>query len=334
MLRRVKASAFKATTVEPGRKKQRLASVKTSTTIDITPMAQTTSKKFLGAHVSAAGGLHRSFLNAREIEANAFALFIKPRKWAYNDLSSSDIDTFKQVMTDSGISPDHILPHGQYIVNLGNPDSEKRTKSLNYFIDDLKRCDALGLTLFNIHPGSGVGECTQEEAIGHIASCLNQALKETLQVKIVLETMAGQGSVIGSTFESLRDVIKLVQPEYKHRVGVCLDTCHVFAAGYDIRTAKAFNATLGEFDRIVGLDKLMGVHLNDSKGDLGCCKDRHENIGKGKIGLEAFKFIMRDARFDGIPLVLETPIHNDDFSVWKKEIELLRGFEGIDKSDE
>lgn len=238
-------------------------------------------------HVIWEKGLYKSFLHAQEIGANAFALFLKSRKWTNNDLTEEDVQLFQDALKLSGISAAHILPHGQYIINLGNPDPEKRQKGYTYFVDDLKRCDRLGLQLYNLHPGSSVGACTKQEAIAFIADCLNRALAETVSVKVVLEVMAGQrekDTIVGGRFEEIRAIMDLV--EDKKRVGVCLDTCHIFAAGYDIRTPEKFNQVLEEFDRIIGLKNLLAVHLNDSKGELGCCADRHEFLGKGESNVE------------------------------------------------
>jgi apurinic endonuclease APN1 len=215
-------------------------------------------------------------------------------------------------------SGNQILPHGSYLVNLGNPDKEKRKKSFHQFLSDLQICQHLGIDLFNFHPGSTVGRCERSESIKLIADSINEALSATKEVTCVIENMAGQANTIGRNFEELRGIIELVHDQA--RVGVCLDTCHLFAAGYDIRTPDQFENVMNDFERIVGFKFLKGVHLNDSKADLGSGKDRHESIGKGKIGVEAFRCIMNDSRFDGIPMVLETP--NPDN--WANEIRLLR----------
>ncbi|EJD35058.1 AP endonuclease [Auricularia subglabra TFB-10046 SS5] len=280
----------------------------------------------VGAHVSAAGGVENAVLNAARIGAGAFALFLKSqRKWVSPPLQQANADAFTAAMKAHGYAPEHVLPHGSYLLNLGNADKAKREQSYGCFLDDLKRCEQLGLLLYNFHPGSTVGACTVAEACGTIAASLNRAHKETARVVTVLENMAGQGNVVGSRFEDLRDIIALV--EDKSRVGVCLDTCHMFAAGYDIRTAEAYEKTMAEFDAVVGRQYLRGMHLNDSKGDLACKKDRHENIGLGKLGLRAFAHVMRDARARGVPLVLETP-NEDDPGVWAVELGVLHELVG------
>ncbi|KZV84147.1 AP endonuclease [Exidia glandulosa HHB12029] len=278
----------------------------------------------VGAHVSAAGGVENAVKNAARIGASAFALFLKSqRKWVSPPLTSSSAHAFKSALTTYNFSPAHILPHGSYLLNLGNPSLAKRQQSYDCFLDDLKRAEQLGLQLYNFHPGSTTGGCTKEESIGWIAENVNRALKETSGVTIVLENMAGQGNVIGSTFEDLRDIIALV--EDKNRVGVCLDTCHMFAAGYDIRTKDAWEKTMASFDAIVGTRYLKAMHLNDSMGEVGCKKDRHDNLGRGKLGLKAFEHIVRDPRTQGIPLVLETPCDDevDLGSVWRVEVGVL-----------
>ncbi|KZV90460.1 AP endonuclease [Exidia glandulosa HHB12029] len=278
----------------------------------------------VGAHVSAAGGVENAVKNAARIGASAFALFLKSqRKWVSPPLTSSSALAFKAALTTYNFSPAHILPHGSYLLNLGNPSEAKRQQSYDCFLDDLKRAEQLGLQLYNFHPGSTTGGCTKEESIGWIAENVNRALKETSGVTIVLENMAGQGNVIGSTFEDLRDIIALV--EDKSRVGVCLDTCHMFAAGYDIRTKDAWEKTMSSFDAIVGTRYLKAMHLNDSMGEVGCKKDRHDNLGRGKLGLKTFEHIVRDPRTQGIPLVLETPCDDevDLGSVWRVELGVL-----------
>ncbi|KAI3641978.1 hypothetical protein MP228_011533 [Amoeboaphelidium protococcarum] len=325
-------------TSKPVKKRQRLPNPKLNrddelTGGDLVPVLHipSGSKKFVGAHVSAAGGLFKSVRNSLLMNGNAFALFTKPRKWDAADLEDSTVQQFTERLRDSGIAPQHILPHGQYICNIGSPDKELRDKSFRYFLDDLKRCERLGISLYNIHPGSSCGNCTREECIQFIADNVNAALKETQKICVVLENMAGHGNHIGASFQDLADVISLINDEFKseqnQRIGVCFDTCHAFAAGYDIRTAESFDNVMKEFDSVVGLRYLKACHLNDSKGELGCKRDRHENLGKGKIGLDAFRFIMTDSRFDNIPLILETPVQDDELEVYKREIALLRSFE-------
>jgi deoxyribonuclease-4 len=274
--------------------------------------------KFVGAHVSASGGVFNAPLNAMKIGAKAFALFTKNQKqWAAKPLDDETIGLFKDNLAKSGILPKHILPHDSYLINLGHPEEDKRQKSLEAFIDEVQRCSQLGLDRLNFHPGSHLKEISEEECIDRIAMSMNEALSVTKGVTLVIENTAGQGSNLGWRFEHLAAIIERI--EDKSRVGVCIDTCHMFTAGYDIRTREAYDATWAEFDTIVGFKYLRGMHINDSKPDLGAHVDRHDSLGKGKIGLDAFGFIMNDPRMDDIPLVLETI----DETIWAQEIELL-----------
>ncbi len=274
--------------------------------------------KFVGAHVSAAGGVFNAPLNAQKIGARAFALFTKnQRQWRARALKEEEIKKFKENLKKVGISPEHVLPHDSYLINLGSPEPEKRRKSLQAFIEEVERCYQLGLKYLNFHPGSSLGKVSEEECLKIVADSLNEALSRTKGVILVIENTAGQGSSVGYRFEHIARIIELV--EDKSRIGVCLDTCHLFAAGYDIRTQEAYEKTMKEFDEIVGFKYLKGMHLNDAKSELGSRVDRHHSIGKGNIGLEAFRFIMNDERLNEIPLILETI----DPSIWKEEIELL-----------
>lgn len=274
--------------------------------------------KFIGAHVSASGGVFNAPLNAMAIGAKAFALFTKNQKqWAAKPLDEETIALFKANLAKSGILPKHILPHDSYLINLGHPEEDKRQKSLEAFIDEVNRCSQLGLDRLNFHPGSHLKQISEEECIDRIAMSMNEAIRVTEGVTLVIENTAGQGSNLGWRFEHLSAIIERI--EDKSRVGVCIDTCHMFTAGYDIRTREAYDATWAEFDTIVGFKYLKGMHINDSKPDLGSHVDRHDSLGKGKIGLDAFGFIMNDPRMDDIPLVLETI----DETIWAQEIELL-----------
>lgn len=279
--------------------------------------------KRVGAHISAAGGVFNAFSNNSAVNGKAFACFLKSqRKWSSPPLSESDIKKFNEKALEFNFDKNWILPHGSYLINLANSDSEMRAKSFDNFIDDLKRCHLLGISLYNFHPGSTVGKCSVSQALDYISSAINRAHSLVPDVIVVLETMAGQGNVIGSKFEELRDIISKI--ENKSRIGVCIDTCHIFSAGYDIRSRKAYDKTMEKFEAIVGFKYLKGLHLNDSKTGFNEGKDRHENIGKGKIGLNAFKYIMNDSRFDNIPMVLETPAaENEVSSIYNTEIELL-----------
>jgi len=293
------------------------------------------SNKFVGAHVSASGGVFNAVTNAVAIGAKAFALFTKnQRQWAVKDLESDTIEKFKSELQKSGILPKHILPHDSYLINLGHPDAEQLEKSRVAFVDELERCALLGLSKLNFHPGSHLVKMNKKEkenldvmqeienvCLDVIAESINIALEKTSGVIAVIENTAGQGSNLGWRFEHLAYIIERVKD--KSRIGVCIDTCHMFTAGYDIRTREAYNKTWEEFERIVGFKYLMGMHINDSKPPLGSHVDRHHSLGKGEIGLDAFRFIMNDARMDDIPLVLETI----DETLWKQEIELLYSFQ-------
>jgi len=275
-------------------------------------------KKFVGAHVSSAGGVFNAPLNAEKIGAKAFALFTKnQRQWKARPLKEEDVEKFKENLKKVGISPDHVLPHDSYLINLGSPDKEKRRKSIEAFVDEVERCYQLGLKYLNFHPGSSLGKVSEDECLKIVSESINEALSRTKEVILVIENTAGQGNNVGYRFEHIARIIELV--EDKSRIGVCLDTCHMFAAGYDIRTPEAYERTMKEFDDVVGFKYLKGIHLNDAKSTLGSRVDRHHSIGKGNIGLEAFRLIMNDERLNDIPLILETI----DPSIWKEEIELL-----------
>ncbi|KAJ3168844.1 hypothetical protein HDU88_001171 [Geranomyces variabilis] len=283
------------------------------------------AKKYIGAHISAAGGIWNAIENSVDIGGTAMALFVRnQRKWTSPPTSEADIAQFAVSAALSKHDPRvHMLPHGSYLINLANPDAEKNAQALEAFIDELSRCEALGISLYNFHPGSTLKE-PREEAIARIVAAINKAHAATNFVTIVLENMAGQGNIIGSAFEDLREIINGVTD--KTRIGVCIDTCHTFAAGYDIRTKAAYEATMLEFEKVVGFKYLRGIHLNDSKAGLGEHKDRHENLGKGEIGWEGFRLLMNDPRMDNIPIVLETPpgdLPDNGHSVYRKEIAQL-----------
>jgi deoxyribonuclease IV len=277
--------------------------------------------KRIGAHVSASGGVENAPLNAAEIGANAFALFTKnQRQWVGKPLTTGSIDAFKQNCAAHGFEPEHILPHDSYLINLGHPEAEKLEKSRASFLDEMQRCEQLGLKLLNFHPGSHLKQISESECLSSIAESINLALDQTTGVTAVIENTAGQGSNLGFRFEHLAGIID--QVEDKQRVGVCIDTCHSFAAGYDLQTLESCAAVFAEFEEVVGFDYLCGMHLNDSKKGLGSRVDRHHSLGQGVLGLEVFKFIMADNRFDEIPLILETI----DETIWAEEIKLLRSF--------
>ena len=279
--------------------------------------------KYVGAHVSASGGVYNAVDNALAIGAKAFALFVKnQRQWSAKPLDEKTILKFKEKLQASNIAPKHVLPHDSYLINLGHPEDEKREKSMNAFLDEVHRCEQLGLVKLNFHPGSHLKKISEEECLDRIADAMNWTLANSEGVSLVIENTAGQGSNLGYKFEHLAYLIERV--EDKSRVGVCIDTCHMFTAGYDIRTREAYEATWEEFDKIVGFEYLQGMHINDSKPPLGSRVDRHHSLGKGEIGLDAFRFIMNDPRMDDIPLVLETI----DESLWPEEIRLLYSFIG------
>ena len=274
--------------------------------------------KYVGAHVSASGGVYNAPINAMAIGAKAFALFTKnQRQWAAKELDTKTIDKWFKELEKSGIQAKHILPHDSYLINLGHPELEAREKSLNGFIHEIERCEILKLDRLNFHPGSHLRKISEEECLNNIAESMNKAIDVTKDVKLVIENTAGQGSNLGYKFEHLAYIIDKI--EDKSRVGVCIDTCHMFTAGYDIRTREAYDKTWKEFDQIVGSKYLMGMHINDSNPELGSRVDRHDSLGIGKIGWDAFKFIMNDDRMNDIPLVLETI--NEE--IWAQEIQAL-----------
>lgn len=277
--------------------------------------------KYIGAHVSIAGGVENAPVNAHNIGASGFAMFTKnQRQWSAAPLTQKNINGFKENMEKYGYTADMVLPHDSYLINLGNPDKDKRLKSLDSFIHEINRCDQLGLKLLNFHPGSHLREISEEDCMDLIAECINTALDKTSNVIAVIENTAGQGSNIGYKFEHLAYIIKKV--ENKDRIGVCLDTCHTYASGYDIKTKEAYENTMSEFERVVGFKYLKGMHLNDSKVEFGSKKDRHHSIGQGYLGEDVFKFIMQDPRMENIPMALETI----DDGIWKDEIALFKSF--------
>jgi deoxyribonuclease IV len=275
--------------------------------------------KYIGAHVSASGGVENAPLNAVEINANAFALFTKNQmQWKAAPLSAKSIEAFKENCAANNLLADYILPHDSYLINLGQPEEDTLEKSRVAFLDEMQRCEQLGLKLLNFHPGSHLGKITEEECLTLIAESINIALNKTHGVTAVIENTAGQGTNLGFKFEHLAYIIDKV--EDKSRVGVCIDTCHTFAAGYDFLSAEGYEKVFADFENIVGFKYLKGIHLNDSKKALASRVDRHESIGKGFIGIEFFKRFMNDSRFDNMPIVLETP----DESIWEEEIDMLR----------
>ena len=280
------------------------------------------SKKKIGAHVSATGGVENAPLNAQAIGATAFALFTRnQRQWKSAPLTEKSIALFKERCAEYGYAASDILPHDSYLINLGNPEAEGLEKSRTAFLDEMRRCEQLGLDRLNFHPGSHLKAMSEADCLARIAESINWTLDQTKGVTAVIENTAGQGTNLGYTFEQIAAIIDKV--EDKSRVGVCLDTAHTLAAGYEIRTEEGFRETFAKFDEVVGFKYLRGMHLNDSKKELGTRVDRHDSVGKGVMGLTMFELLMNDARFDGIPLILETP----DETLWAEEIKLLYSLE-------
>ncbi len=274
--------------------------------------------RWIGPHVSAAGSPAMAVANAQAVGATGFALFVKnQRQWVGKPLPKADATAFSEAMRGAAYRAEQILPHAGYLINLANPDPEKHAKSMASFLDELHRCEALGLDRLNLHPGSHLHQLAPEAACNRVAESINRALAETQGVTVVIENTAGQGAYLGSTPAELGRIVAGV--EDRSRIGICLDTAHTFAAGYDIRTVDGWHAFLDEVDRAVGLQFLRGMHLNDSKGGLGTHLDRHESLGKGALGWELFETIARDPRMENIPLILETP----DDTLWSEETRRL-----------
>ena len=277
--------------------------------------------KYIGAHVSASGGVENAPRNAAAIGATAFALFTKnQRQWAAPPLSEQQIEAFRAECQRNGYTAAQILPHDSYLINLGHPEDEPLEKSRASFLHEMQRCEQLGLDRLNFHPGSHLKKISEEESLHRVAESINIALEKTSGVTAVIENTAGQGSNLGYAFWHLAYIIDRV--EDKSRVGVCLDTCHSFAAGYDLSTEKGCDEVFAEFDREVGFKYLRGMHLNDAMKPLGSRVDRHSPLGEGHLGITPFRYIMQDSRFDNIPLILETP----DEERWAEEIALLKSF--------
>ncbi|WP_418542767.1 deoxyribonuclease IV [Parabacteroides goldsteinii] len=274
--------------------------------------------KYIGAHVSASGGVENAPLNANAIGAKAFALFTRnQRQWKSSPLTKKSISLFKERCEEFGYEAKHILPHDSYLINLGHPDPDGLQKSRDAFLDEMQRCEQLGLDRLNFHPGSHLNELPVDDCLARIAESINRTLDQTAGVCAVIENTAGQGTNLGYTFEQIAAIIDRV--EDKTRVGVCIDTAHTLAAGYDIKTEQGFTETFRHFDEVIGFSYLRGMHINDSKKDLATRVDRHDSIGKGVMGMSTFKMLMADPRFDDIPLILETP----DESIWAEEISYL-----------
>ena len=278
--------------------------------------------KYIGPHVSAAGGVENAPLNAVSYGATAFGLFTRnQRQWNPKPLEKTSITAFIENCENHGFGPGQVLPHDSYLINLGHPEKEPLEKSRNAFLDEMQRCEQLRIDRLNFHPGSHLNIVSEEESLKIVAESINIVLDKTKGVTAVIENTAGQGTNLGYTFEHLKFIIDHV--EDKERVGVCIDTCHAFTAGYEIKSDEGFEKVFNDFDAIVGFSYLKGMHLNDSKKELGSRVDRHDSLGEGTLGLDPFRRIMSDRRFDNIPLIMETP----DDSKWKEEIELLRSMQ-------
>ena len=277
--------------------------------------------KYFGAHVSASGGLFNAPINAKKIGAKSFALFTKnQRRWKVSDLTKEQIEFFKQAIKENGFEANQVLPHDSYLINPGHPDKEKREKSAKALLDEAKRVELLGLNKLNFHPGSHLKLISEKECLKLIADTVNFVIENTNTVTLVIENTAGQGTNLGFKFEHISEIISKIKNQ--NRVGVCIDTCHAFVAGYDLRTEESFEKTFEEFNKTIGFSYLKGMHLNDAKKKLGSKVDRHESLGKGEIGNKCFELIAKDNRFEDIPLILETP--NPD--IWDKEITMLYNF--------
>ena len=277
--------------------------------------------KYIGAHVSIAGGIFNAPLNAEKIGAKAFAMFTKnQRQWHACNFTLDEITQFKINLKKSAIKPEHVLPHDSYLINIGSPDAIARKKSLRALIAEVERCDQLGLKLLNIHPGSHLNQINEQECLNNIAESINAAITQTENIIIVLENTAGQGGNVGYKLEHLEFIINKIKN--KKRIGVCIDTCHIFASGYDIQNKENYTAFWHQFEKLIGFEYLKGMHINDSKSTLASRVDRHQSLGEGHIGLECFELLMQDKRLDNIPLILETP----DPDKWPSEIKLLYKF--------
>ncbi len=275
--------------------------------------------KYIGAHTSSAGGVENAVAEAVRIGANALALFTRNQKsWVSKPLDPKNIAAFKEALQKADIQPKHVLPHDSYLINLGNPTEEGLQKSRAAFLDEMQRAEQLGLTLVNFHPGSHLNQISPEACLDLIAESINLALSQTTTAVAVIENTAGQGTNLGYDFAHLARIIAGIND--KSRVGVCIDTCHTFAAGYDLSTEGGYEDTFAQFDRVVGFNYLRGIHLNDSKKGVGSHVDRHESIGQGMLGEAFFARMMKDPRFDDMPIILETP--NEE--LWPEEIRYLR----------
>jgi len=278
----------------------------------------------VGAHMSISGGLHKALVRGKELGCDTIQIFTKSNiQWKARDLTQEEVDRFTQTRDETDINP--VVGHDTYLINLASPDKETHKKSVDSFTMELLRSEALGLPYLVLHPGAHIDK-GEKWGLKRIAASLNTVFKATkgTKVQVLLETTAGQGSNLGYMFEHLAQIMNMV--DEPQQMGVCFDTCHAFVAGYDIRTKKTYNATMREFDRIVGLEKIKVFHLNDSKNDLGSRVDRHEHVGQGRLGLDAFRFVLTDRRFENTPKILETPKGETKGRSWDEmNLATLRG---------
>ena len=279
--------------------------------------------KYIGAHVSVDGGVSNAPLRAAEMNMKAFALFTRnPSRWKAAPIPQKEANAFRDNCLRLGLTPEVILPHDSFLINLGAPDKDKLALSREAFLDEMRRCEQLGLTMLNFHPGSHLNQVSEEECLATIAESINIILSQTEGVTAVIESTAGQGSNLGFRFEHLAHIIE--QVDDKSRIGVCVDTCHTFAAGYDLATPEGYARTWEDFSRVIGFSYLKGMHINDSKKGLGSRVDRHAPLGKGELGEEFFRMLMADERMNNIPLILETP----DEAIWPEEVNWLYSLGG------
>jgi deoxyribonuclease IV len=281
-------------------------------------------KLLAGAHMSIAGGMHKAFERGKRVRCSTIQIFLKNNnQWNAKRLTEEDRIHFQEAQKRSGISP--VLAHDSYLINLASPDPALYKKSFNAFVEEMKRANFLGVPYLVMHPGAHVGAGIKS-GVSRVAKALKRALNLVEPpVSVLLENTAGQGTSIGYRFEQLADILEQIQNT--DRVGICLDTCHAFAAGYDIRTEEGYRTAIGEFDRLLGFGKILAFHVNDSKKDLGSRVDRHFHIGKGLIGLDGFRFLVNDKRFIGIPKILETP-KDSGFRMDMRNLATLRSLVG------
>ena len=282
----------------------------------------------LGAHVSVAGGLHKAFSNGHKLGCDAIQIFVtNPNRWLGSALSSEQVESFRKTHKQTNIQ--QVIVHDIHLTNLASPKAETRDKSIQAFAWQLGLVEQLGLEYFVTHLGSHLG-AGEPEGLGVLSQSLNQILDESRSATVLLETTAGQGRNLGYRFEHLQQIIS--QSSQPDRLGVCFDTCHVFAAGYDLRTEENYYRTFNQFDQIVGLGQIKAFHLNDAKSGFGSRVDRHDHIGQGNIGLTAFELLVNDPRFQGRPMIIETPEMNKMHDRNLKTLRQLRSPMALDES--